>query len=243
MKTLVATLPSKEISVQADEDDDDEDPEETDDEERNVFHSQPAGKRGRKRLSKYNPADRIISETDILPVTTVAGMRILPMPRPESKFKVGIYDVYNQCLLCSYAKDMHWDARQSGVEIKKSSVHGQGLFATSVLPPGSKIPVWGSFISNWFFKQSIKDQPGYRADRHVYLQYTDPECWLAISQDCAAYFCNCADKDHPKNCEFWEAPARQERPRPTRLSSNYLCIVTTRTVAIGEELFVPYYRG
>ena len=134
---------------------------------------------------------------------------------------------------------MHDDAAVHRVCVAESKVHGRGLFAAMALPAGHKIPVWGAFYGEKMFRIE-KANPDFHGPRWVSIQYTDPTCWLRMDDRCAAYFCNGADVDHPSNCLFMEGPVRQESPAVNRLSSSYLCIVTKRVIASGEELIVPY---
>ena len=134
---------------------------------------------------------------------------------------------------------MYDDAAVNRVVIAESKLHGRGLFAAVPLPAGHKIPVWGAFYGEKMFRAE-KAKPDFQGPRWVSIQYTDPVCWLRMDEKCAAYYCNGADRDHPSNCLFLEGPVRQESPAVARLSSTYLCIVTKRVIASGEELIVPY---
>ena len=134
---------------------------------------------------------------------------------------------------------MKQDAAVSHCFVSASKCHGQGLFAATVIPAGTKIPVWGTYFGDAEYRlEAAKDD--YEPLRWVQIEYTEPRCWLKIGDKCAAFFANCADKNFHANCKFMEAPVRDERPRHNFLSSNYLCLVTTEIVKSGQELFVPY---
>ena len=114
------------------------------------------------------------------------------------------------------------------VEVKKSEIHGQGIFATSSIPEGTVlwafVPGLYRSTSGYVVKYGDPRVSSYIQERG-YLSPEKPNTWII-----------CFDE-----AQFWNFPRRGEEAN-CRLGGELdgeKLILADRDIAVGEELTVP----